>query len=171
MTATGTGPIKRAIVRRLRSSGALRTVLVGGIHQHLARGKRSYPYVVYTEVTAPFIRDWGTGSDQGTREIHALYDIAVYASNPVEAENLDQLIDNLFDGADRELDPLVDGQRVTYCARVATIPAGGPQEDDEGRYYAQVGGTYEIWTEQQISPVSTMVMASSAAGSGAAIGP
>lgn len=149
--STGTGPIKRGIVRLARSSGPLMTGLVGGIHQKLASRVVVYPYLVYAEVSAPFIRDWGTTATEGSREIRALYDLTVYATNPVEAENLDQLIDTLFDGADLELDPLVDGQRVTYCARVATLPGGGPDRDDEGKYMATVGGTYEIWTEQPIT--------------------
>lgn len=170
MTLTGTGPIKRAIVRRTRSSGPLRTALVGGIHQRLAPSKIVYPFLVYAEAAAPFTKDWGTGSTLGTREIRALYDMTIYAKNAVEAENLDQLIDNLFDGADRELDPLVDGQRVTYCARVGTLPGGGPETDDEGKYYVQIGGTYEIWTEQPIT-AATMAAAGVATGTGASNGP
>lgn len=172
MSLTGTAPIKRGIVRRARSSGPLRAALVGGIHQRLAPSKIAYPFLVYTEAAAPFTRDWGTGVNLGTREIRALYDLTIYAKNAVEAENLDQLIDNLLDGADRELDPLVDGQRVTYCARVGTIPGGGPEVDDEGKYYVSIGGTYEIWTEQPII-MTTLAGAGAASGSGSAgsIGP
>lgn len=147
---SGTAPIKRGIVRLARSNGPLKAALVGGIHQSLALREVPYPYLVYTQVSAPIIRDWGAGSNQGAREIRALFDLTVYAKDTVDAENVDQLIDNLFDGADRELDPLVDGQRVTYCARIASLPGGGPEKDDSGKPFASVGGTYEIWTEQSI---------------------
>lgn len=151
MAATGTGPIKRAIVRRMRSSSALQAALVGGIHQRLAPRKIAYPFFLYDEVSAPFVRDWGTGSDNGGREIRALYDLTIYAANAVEAENLGQLVHDLFDGADVEMTPLVDGQRVTYCQIIGTLPDNGPERDDTGAYFARIGHQLEIWTEQPIT--------------------
>lgn len=147
MAFTSTGPIKRGVVRRIRSDATLSAALVGGIHQRLAPRKIAYPFLVYDEVSAPMIDDWGT-TEAGGREIRALYDLTVYATNTVEAENLGQLVHDLFDGADIELDPLVDGQRVTLCRIASTLPDNGPERDDTGAYYAQIGHTVEIWTQQ-----------------------
>ena len=144
---TGTGPIKRAIVRRTRSDVTLAAALVGGLHQKLAPRKIVYPFFVYAEVSAPYIRDWGTGPGGG-REIRALYDLTIFATNPVQAENLLQRVDALFNDGESELDPLVDGQRVTQCSVVATVPGNGPERDDTGAYFAQMGLTVEIWTTQ-----------------------
>ena len=151
MAATGTSLIKRAIVRRTRSDATLTAALVGGIHQRLAPRKIAYPFFVYDEVSAPFLRDWGDDGEVGGREIHALYDLTIYASNAVEAENLAQRVHDLFDGADIELDPLVDGQRVTYCQIIGTLPDNGPERDDTGAYFARIGHTLEVWTEQPIT--------------------
>jgi hypothetical protein len=146
-TFTGTLPIKRAIVRRARTSGALNAALVGGIHQRLAPRKIAYPFMVYDEVDAPFTRDWGS-SDGPMREIRALFDITIYASNPVEAENLGQLVDALYNDAETAMDALVDGQRVFYCTVESVRPDNGPERDDTGAYYAQHGLTLGIWTVQ-----------------------
>lgn len=147
MAFLSTGPIKRGVVRRIRSDVALANALVGGIHQRLAPRKIEYPFLVYDEVSAPMLDDSGTGPGGG-REIRALYDVTVFATNPVEAENLGQRVYTLFDGADIELDSLVDGQRVTLCRIAATLPDNGPERDDTGAYYAQIGHTVEIWTQQ-----------------------
>jgi hypothetical protein len=110
-----------------------------------------YPYLLYSLVSAPFVRDWGSGNDKGQREIRALYDISALATNQVEANNLARLIDELFSSStsEEDLNAVVDGQTVTYCDRVSALPTG-PDKDDEGRYYVQKGGTYEIWTVQPI---------------------
>lgn len=147
MAFTNSGPIKRGLVRRVRSLSSLTNALVGGIHQRVAPRKIAYPYLVYDEVSAPMFDDSGTGP-AGGREIRALYDLTIYATNAVEAENLGQLVYTLFDGADKELDLLVDGQRVTLCRIVGTLPDNGPERDDTGAYYAQIGHTIEVWTQQ-----------------------
>lgn len=144
---TGTGPIKRAVVLRTRSDVTLAADLVGGIHQRLAPRKIVYPFLRYAEVSAPFIRDWGTEAGGG-REIRALYDLTIFATNPVQAENLLQRVDALFSDEESALDQLVDGQRVTLCSVIGTIPGNGPERDDTGAYFAQMGLTLEIWTTQ-----------------------
>lgn len=148
---TQTGPIKRGLVRRLRSSNELVTSLVGGIHQRAVQGKVRYPHVIYLEVSSPITRIWGGNGDKGTREIKSLWQIEARALNAVDAENIDQLIDNLFEDGESALDQLIDGQTVKSCGRVSSIPDGGPDRDLEGRRYYRVGGTYEILTDQPIT--------------------
>jgi len=146
---TGTGPIKRGVVRLIRSNGPFEPPLRGGIHERLASKREKYPFIVYSAVSAPFVRDNGTAVDGGTREIRMLMDISVLASNQVDADNIDSTLDRLFSDQEEALGALVDGQTVILCHRVGDTPAG-PDRDEEGRYYVQKGGTYEIWTVQPI---------------------
>jgi hypothetical protein len=146
---TGTAPIKRGIVRRTRSSANLTAAFVGGIHQRLAPRKIAYPFFTYDEVSAPFVRDWGTAEGPG-REIKALYDLTVWAKNMVDAENILQLVHTQFDDAESEMTLLVDGHRVTLCSIIGTHPDNGPERDDTGAPYARAGLTLEIWTEQPV---------------------
>jgi hypothetical protein len=124
--------------------------LRGGIHEGLSSRQTKYPFLLFTEVSAPIYTDHGRTGDKGTREIKALYDISILASKQVQADNLLPLVDALFTDAAQALDALVDGQTVYYCQRVGTMPTG-PDRDDEGRYYVQRGGTFEIWTWQPLT--------------------
>lgn len=148
---SGTEVIDRGIVRMLRSTADLVAPLRGGIHESLSSRQVKYPYLLYALVSAPFVQDWGSGSDKGQREIRALYDISALATNQPEANNLAALIDTLFGASPSKetLDQFLDGQTCTYCAVVATPPMG-PDKDDEGRYYVQKGRTVEVWTVQPI---------------------
>jgi len=150
MALTNTGPIKRGIVRLLRTSVPITGPLRGGIHERLSSRQVRYPYLIYSQVAAPIITDSGGTNSDGTREIRALFDISVLATNQVDAENIDELIDQLFTDQQDALDGLVDGQTVYYCQRIADMPTG-PDRDSEGRFYVQKGGTYEIWTTQPIT--------------------
>jgi hypothetical protein len=150
MALTNTGPIKRGIVRLLRSSAPITDPLRGGIHERLSSRQVAYPYLIYSQVAAPIITDFGGASSSGTRELRTLFDISILATRQVDAENIDELIDVLFSGQQAALDAYVDGQTVYHCERIADMPTG-PDRDDEGRFYVQKGGTYEIWTVQPIT--------------------
>jgi len=147
-----TGPIKRGIVRMVRNDSTLKTAFVGGIHQRVGPRKIPYPFMVYSEVSAPLRYDWGTAADGGHVEIHALFDITVYSLKTVEAQNLDTLLAGLFGSlsAPEDLAAFIPGQTVMLCRRVSSTPTG-PGRDDEGQYLAQIGGTYEIWTDQALT--------------------
>jgi hypothetical protein len=149
MALTNTGPIKRGIVRLLRSSPAIVDPLRGGIHERVSSRQVAYPYLIYSQVGAPVIWDSGPAAAGGTREIRSVFDISVLATRQVDAETIDELIDALFSGHAGALDALVDGQTVYHCERIADMPTG-PDRDEEGRFYDQKGGTYEIWTTQPI---------------------
>jgi hypothetical protein len=77
--------------------------------------------------------------------IVALVDMLSFAENGVDASNVDQLILNAFDGAQIT----VDGQTTLICRRISDIP-GGPEVDSEGKKIYQIGGSYEIWTDQSL---------------------
>jgi len=138
MTTTSTA-IKRGVVRHARSDVPLKTAIVGGIHEGFAPEKVRYPFMVYNLVAAPYAGLWGS------RLIVALVDLMVFAENGVDASNVDQLILNAFDGTQLS----VDGQTTLICRRVADIP-GGPDTDSEGKKIYQIGGSYEIWTDQSL---------------------
>lgn len=76
----------------------------------------------------------------------ALYDIRVIALNPVEAENLDAIIQDAFSSitADADLNAVVEGLNVLRCHRVADLPDGGPDRDAEGKRIVELGGTYRV---------------------------
>lgn len=156
MALTTTRPIKNGIVRLVRSSPELKAALVGGIHQRVGPRRLRYPFLVYSEVSAPFVYDWGGDGDYGKATIHGLYDISVFALNPVEAENLDSLVNALFSDpfAAENLQAFIVGQTVLFCRRTVSMPTG-PDRDDEGRRIVQIGGTYAIWTVQPVpKPIS-----------------
>ena len=139
MTASTTAPIKRALVRQLRSSVPLMAAIAGGIHQAVAPKKVAYPFVVYSLVTAP--RDY----QQDGFQYWAQFDVFAFAVNPVDAENVDSLVAAALEDA-----PLaVTGQELLYCRRISdtTMP---PAPDKTGRRIFQVGGTYRIVTDQPL---------------------
>jgi hypothetical protein len=136
MTTTS-APIKRAIVQKLRASPALVAAIAGGIHEGIAPRKIRYPFIVYQLVAAPYSYTWSSVI------LSPMFDVWVYAENPVDANNIDALINSAL--AEAALD--VEEQATMLCRRVADLPTG-PDIDSEGKRIYQVGGTYSIWTEQ-----------------------
>jgi hypothetical protein len=136
MTTTS-APIKRAIVQRLRASPALVAAIAGGIHEGIAPRKIRYPFIVYQVVASPYSYTWTS------MILSPMFDVWVYAENPVDANNIDALINDAL--AEAALN--VEEQSTMLCRRVADLPTG-PDIDSEGKRIYQVGGTYSIWTEQ-----------------------
>jgi hypothetical protein len=137
--ASTSASIKRGLVRHARSDATLKAALIGGIHEGFAPEKVRYPFMVYNVVAAPYAGLWGS------RVMVALVDIWVFAENGVDANNVDQLVLDAFDGSQFT----VDGQTTLICRRVADLP-GGPDIDSEGKKIYQIGGAYEIWTDQSL---------------------
>lgn len=137
MATSTAAPIKRAVVQTLRASGALMAAIAGGIHEGVAPRKVRYPFIVYQMVAAPYDYTWGT------MLLRVTVDVSTYATNPVDANNIDALIA----GALNEAALNVDGQTSMLCRRVADLPTG-PDVDSEGKRIYQVGGSYLIWTDQ-----------------------
>jgi len=138
--ATTSAAIKQSIVAALRGNGTLKAALTGGIHEGFAPARvQTYPLLTYNLVAAPYADDWGH------RMIVALVDVFVHAENPVVANNVDQLVLNTLDGASLS----VTGQTNLICYRMADQP-GAVSETAEGRKFYQVGGSYEVWTDQSL---------------------
>jgi len=134
---TSSAPVKRAIVQKLRASPALVSAIAGGIHEGIAPRKVRYPFIVYQLITASYSYTWSNVI------LAPMFDVWVYAENPVDANNIDALINSAL--AEAVLD--VEEQSTMLCRRVADLPTG-PDIDSEGKRIYQVGGSYSIWTEQ-----------------------
>ncbi len=139
MAVASVAPVKRAVVQALRASLPLQAAIRGGIHEGIAPRKVRYPFVVYQLVAAPYSYNWDSVL------ITAVFDVSVYAENPVEANNLDALIA----GALNEAVLTVEGQDSLLCRRVSDLPTG-PDIDSEGKRIYQVGGSYSVWTAQSL---------------------
>ncbi len=138
MALSTTAPMKRALVRLLRSNGALVAAAVGGFHQGIAPQKVKYPFVVYNFVSSPRDYDW-----DGVM-FNALVDIFAFAVNPIDAENVDALIASTTQDAS----PAVDGgQSTMYLRRIADVSLP-PDVDGQGRRIVQFGGSYRFITQQ-----------------------
>jgi hypothetical protein len=138
MALSTTAPMKQALVRLLRSNGALAAAAVGGIHQGIAPSKVKYPFITYSFITSGRDYDWNG------LILNSLVDIFAFATNPVDAENLDSLIATTVQDA---MPAVGSGQISMYLRRVAdvTLPPG---TDASGRRIAQMGGTYRFITQQ-----------------------
>lgn len=137
-----TARIKQALVAKMRGNAPIKSAAVGGFHQGYAPLNTRYPFVAHNLVAAPRVRTWG--GDQKDLMILAAYDIAVWGADSVEAENLDMLIADLLD----EEDLTVDGQSTLIVRRVADLESEDTGE--EGQKIYRVGGTYTIWTTQDL---------------------
>jgi hypothetical protein len=129
--------IWRALVAMLRSNTALRTAVLGGIHEGRAPEKVAYPHLVWTPVVPGVNED-----DWSSRMIVALGDVVIVSRSSVEASNLDQSVADLLD----EGVLTVIGQTALICYRTADIRLDEP--DEEGQKVYRIGGSYEIWTNQ-----------------------
>lgn len=132
-----TAPVKRALVQTLRANSQIVATAVGGIHQAVAPAKARYPFVTYRFVSAPRDYQWDG------MQIYATVDVFGFATNPVDAENLDGLVARTLQDATL----VVDGQALLYCRRTADISLD-PDVDARGRRVFQIGGTYRIITSQ-----------------------
>ena len=132
------GPVKRALIRKLRANSAIRAAAVGGIHEGLnSSDELAYPYVVYNLVFAPLDRAWGS------LLFIVGFDIVARGHNPVEVSSLDALITKeLHDST-----LLVTGLSTLTVSRTAELPLS-PERTAEGRKLFQNGGTYEVWLDQ-----------------------
>ena len=129
-------PVKRALVQTMRASSPLVAAIRGGITEGMAPRKVKYPFIVFALVAAPYERQFDG------KQIHALFDISAFAENPVDASNVDALINDALD----DVDVVVDGQTTMLCRRVAELPTGA-ERDSRGRRIYQIGASYSVWTD------------------------
>lgn len=135
MTMTTISPIKQALVSTIRANSTLMSQ-VSGIYEGFAPSKVAYPFVVYNMAYAPYDFAWDSVM------IVSGFDITIWAENSVVANTLDALVVSTLH--DTELS--VTGQSTLLCRRVGEISFS--DMDDEGKKVYQIGGTYEVWTNQ-----------------------
>ena len=124
------------MVQAMRAYSPLSAAIAGGVNEGMAPRKVRYPFIVYQLVSSVRERQFDG------HQIHSLWDISVYAENPVDANNVDALVNTALD--DKDL--AVDGQTTMLCRRVTDLPTG-PDIDSRGRRIWQAGGSYSVWTD------------------------
>jgi hypothetical protein len=137
--AKSSASIWRALVQHQRATSALAAALTGGFHESFAPERVKYPFATYNPVVAPYEDAWGS------RMTIALVDIFIFSRDQVEARNLDQSFIDAFDGAHLTVSDVT----TLICRRVADVQMP-PDLDEEGKKVYQVGGSYEIWTNQSL---------------------
>jgi len=139
MAYSSSSPILRALVQRIRANAALRASLVGGIHEGFSPEPiATFPMAIYVPVAMSYEETWTS------RAIVSLFDVTIYSRDQVQASNLDQSMLEQLDGA--VLVP--DGQTSLICRRVNDLR--NTDVDEEGQKVYGVGGSYEIWTSQNV---------------------
>lgn len=142
MTApTGVAPVKQALVRALRANVALKAALNNEIHEGVAPRDAEYPYLVYHVAYAPHGYYWGGDT------LRVGFDINIVSDDQVEAHNLDQSVADTLHDAVLDLE-VSSGQTGLFCRRRADMSSA--DLDEAGKKVYQMGGTYEIWTDQRI---------------------
>jgi len=132
----GIAPIKQAVVAKMRASVALKAAARGGIHEGIAPQGTDYPFIQYSIGFAPWVYTWDSVM------VEAPLVVSVFHTNSVEAHNLDALVL----AALQEAPLAVSGQSTLICRRVGDLSS--QDVDEEGKKIYQVGGAYEIWTDQ-----------------------
>lgn len=135
--AKTSGPIRRALIQAVRDAPAYSTLT--GLFQAFAPEKAPYPFAVHNWVAAPYEDAWGS------RMIIAAFDLFVFSRDEAEAGGLDQALADALDGAELTVEDMTS----LICRRVADVPMP-PDLDEEGKKVYQVGGSYEIWTDQPL---------------------
>lgn len=131
-------PLKQALVRTLRASATLKAALTGDIHEGFAPPKTRMPFLTYNIHYATSWYQWGS------MVMEVGVDIFVFAENSVDADNIDALVFSTLQDAKLE----VSGQSTLICRRVSSMSL--PDSNEEGKKIYQVGGIYEIWTDQSM---------------------
>lgn len=138
MAVTTSAPIRQAFIAAVRAASAYGSLT--GLFNGFASEKTNYPFATYSEIVAPYEDAWGS------RMIIAVFDLFVFARTEAEAGDLDQSLAEALDGAELS----VQDQTALICRRVADVPMP-PDLDEEGKKIYQVGGSYEIWTDQPLT--------------------
>jgi hypothetical protein len=125
-------------VQALRANAVLKAAISNEIHEAVAPEGTAYPFIVYQVVYSPRNFYWGG------QIIRAGVDVWVYSKDQVEAHNLDQLVIDAVDSVVLNLG--ASGQISLYSRRVADLSSAFI--DEEGTKVYQVGGTFDLWTDQ-----------------------
>lgn len=129
-------PVRQALVQKLRSDPALKAALAGDIHEGFAPHGTKRPFLVYNLLSAIMNYLWGSFITE------AEFGVFVFAENSVDAYNIDALVFTTLHDAELQ----VSGQSTLICRRMSSQTLA--DSDEEGKKIYQVGGIYEVWTDQ-----------------------
>jgi hypothetical protein len=131
-------PTRQVLVQTLRSDSALEALVPGDVHEGFAPPGTARPWMTYQVIYSPINYLWGSAiTEIGIQ-------VCVWATNSVDAHNIDALVLDLLHDAELQ----VDGQSTLICRRMSSLSLA--HEDEEGKKIYQVGGTYEIWVDQPL---------------------
>lgn len=136
--ASTSAPIIQALVQKLRANATLKAALQGDIHEGFAPQGTKRPFVLFSLHYAPIEYDFSS------LMYETGVDVFVVADNPVDARNIDALVFTTLQDSESTLS--VTGQSTLICRRVSELTLTDVSE--EGRKIYQVGGVWEIWTDQ-----------------------
>src|SRR5574339_27931 len=129
--STGVAPIKQALVRALRDNSELYS-LVGsdGINEGVEPRKGSLPFIIYQVV---FVR---RDPDHTNLTLMCEMDVWSLSSDPVEANNLDQLVSDALEADLGQFFEGSAGQTSLLCQRIGDMSSA--DVDDAGNRVYQV---------------------------------
>ena len=145
------GPVKQALINKLRGNSAIDAAAVGGIHEGLnASDTIKYPYVVLSLASAPYEFDWGSAMFVSS------YDIVVRGPNPVEVNRLDALITAELNDSSLSVpepnpeDPEDPGTLTSLNLRREEELPLPPERSAMGRKIYQNGANYSVWLHHRL---------------------
>ena len=143
MTRTTEAPILQSLVQTLRANNSAFDAAtidgsLHGIHEETAPTGTKMPFLIYRLVYAVYDDDFSN------RTIRAAVDIEAVSENQVEASNLDSVV---LTTVEDSLAAVI-GQSILFCRRVAGLRLS--EVTEEGKKIYRVGGTYSLWTDQDL---------------------
>ena len=139
-----TGPLKKALVNKLRANSAIRAATVGGFHEGLNASKTvKYPHVVFNLVAAPYNFAWGSAM------LQASFDIVVRGPDPAEVNSLDALITEELNDSTLSVTGPGDVDLTTLNLRREEELPLSPERNAMGQKIFQNGADYSIWVDHK----------------------
>lgn len=133
------GPIKQALINRLRANNPIQTAAVGGVHEGLnTRDTVEYPFVVVSIAVAVYDYTW---SDVG---LLGGFDIVVRGPNPVEVNSLDALITAELNDSTLAVTGPGETELVTLNLRREEELPLSPERNAMGKKIYQNGAFYSV---------------------------
>lgn len=131
-------PLKQALVQHLRADTTLKSAISGIYEGEAPRGAKM-PFILFSFVPSPIDYLWGSALQR------IVFDIFAIAENGVDASNVDALVFSRLHDAPLSLSE----QSTLICRRVMSVQMP-PYLSEEGKRIHQVGGSYEVWTDQPL---------------------
>jgi hypothetical protein len=139
------GPVKQALINKLRANGAIDAAAVGGIHEGInARDTIEYPFITVSLAQGPYEFTFDSAM------LHAGFDIVVRGPDPVKVNSLDALITAELNDSSLTVpepnpeDPENPGDLVSLNLRREEELPLPPERNAMGRKIYQNGAFYSV---------------------------